>query len=48
MHVMPTSHIYEYVMLVTEHAGKYAGYDGVILIATTALGIILFRKKDLK
>ena len=46
--VMPTSHIYEYVMMVTEHAGKYAGYDGVIFIATTALGIILFRKKDLK
>ncbi|MDE5854464.1 MAG: ABC transporter permease [Ruminococcus sp.] len=46
--VMPTSHIYEYAMLFTENANKYAGYDGIILVVTTALGIILFRKKDLK
>lgn len=46
--IMPTSHIYEYAMMVTEKAGKYSGYDGIILIAATALGIILFRKKDLK
>lgn len=46
--VMPTSHIYEYAMLVTDKANKYAGYNGIILVATTALGIILFRKKDLK
>lgn len=46
--VMPTSHIYEYVMMFTDKANKYTVYDGIILIATTALGIILFRKKDLK
>lgn len=46
--VMPTSHIYEYAMLVADKAVKYNAYDGIILIATTALGIILFRKKDLK
>lgn len=46
--VMPTSHIYEYAMMFTDKANKYAVYDGIILIATTALGIILFRKKDLK
>lgn len=46
--VMPTSHMYEYVMLSTENANKFAGYDGIILVVTTALGIILFRKKDLK
>ncbi|MDE5883697.1 MAG: ABC transporter permease [Oscillospiraceae bacterium] len=46
--VMPTSHIYEYAMMFTEKANKYSGYDGIILIATTIFGIILFRKKDLK
>lgn len=46
--VIPTSHIYEYAMLVNEKANKYICYDGIILIATTALGLILFRKKDLK
>ena len=45
---MPTSHIYEYAMSVTDKADKYSAYDSLILIATTALGIILFRKKDLK
>ncbi len=46
--VMPVSHIYESVMTSTENAGKFAGYDGIILVVTTTLGIILFRKKDLK
>lgn len=46
--VLPTSHIYEYAILVDENTVKYLGYDGIILIVTTALGIILFRKKDLK
>lgn len=46
--VMPSSHIFEYAMMVNEKAGKYTLYDGIILIATTALGVILFRKKDLK
>ncbi len=46
--VMPSSHIYEYAMTSTEHTGKFAGYDGIVLVVTTALGIILFRKKDLK
>lgn len=46
--IIPTSHIYEYAMMVTEKANKYSVYNGIILIATTALGIILFRKKDLK
>lgn len=46
--VMPASHIYESAMSSTENANKFAGYDGIILVVTTALGIILFRKKDLK
>lgn len=46
--VMPVSHMYESAMNNTENAGKFAGYDGIILVVTTALGIILFRKKDLK
>lgn len=46
--VIPTSHIYEYAMMVNEKAAKYTLYDSIILIATTALGVILFRKKDLK
>lgn len=46
--VMPVSHIYEAAVNSTENAGKFAGYDGIILVVTTALGIILFRKKDLK
>lgn len=46
--VMPTSHIYTSAMSSTENAGKFAGYDGIILVVTTALGIILFRRKDLK
>ncbi|MCM1315888.1 MAG: ABC transporter permease [Prevotella sp.] len=46
--VMPVSHMYESAMTNTKNAGKFAGYDGIILVATTALGIILFRKKDLK
>lgn len=46
--VIPVSHIYEAAMNSTENAGKFAGYDGIILVVTTALGIILFRKKDLK
>ncbi|MDE6833995.1 MAG: ABC transporter permease [Ruminococcus sp.] len=46
--VIPVSHIYESAMASTKNAGKFAGYDGIILVVTTALGIILFRKKDLK
>ena len=46
--VMPVSHIYESAMTSTENTGKFAGYDGIMLVVTTALGIILFRKKDLK
>lgn len=46
--IMPTSHIYEYTIICNENPGKHLGYDGIILIAATALGIILFRKKDLK
>ena len=46
--VIPTSHIYDYAMFVNKNAVKYLGYDGIILIVTTALGMILFRKKDLK
>ncbi|MDE6538753.1 MAG: ABC transporter permease [Ruminococcus sp.] len=46
--VMPTSHIYETSFLSTENGGKFAGYDGIMLVVTTALGIILFRRKDLK
>lgn len=46
--VIPVSHMYEAVMSSTENANKFAGYDGIILVVTTALGIILFRKKDLK
>lgn len=46
--VIPVSHMYEAAMNSTENAGKFAGYDGIILVVTTALGIILFRKKDLK
>ncbi len=46
--VIPVSHMYESAMTSTENAGKFAGYDGIILVVTTALGIILFRKKDLK
>ncbi|MDE6538754.1 MAG: ABC transporter permease [Ruminococcus sp.] len=46
--VMPSSHTYELAMTSTENVGKFAGYDGIILVVTTALGIILFRKKDLK
>ncbi|MDE5770154.1 MAG: ABC transporter permease [Ruminococcus sp.] len=46
--VMPVSHMYESAMLSTENVGKFAGYDGIILVVTTALGIILFRRKDLK
>lgn len=46
--VIPVSHMYEAAMSSTENAGKFAGYDGIILVVTTALGIILFRRKDLK
>lgn len=46
--VIPVSHMYEAAMSSTENAGKFAGYDGIVLVVTTALGIILFRKKDLK
>lgn len=46
--VTPISNIYESTILSTENGGKRAGYDGIILVVTTALGIILFRKKDLK
>ena len=46
--VMPSSHTYELAMTSTENVGKFAGYDGIMLVVTTALGIILFRKKDLK
>lgn len=47
--VMPVSHMYESDMFLnTENVGKFAGYDGIVLVVTTALGIILFRKKDLK
>ncbi len=46
--IIPVSHIYEAAMSSTENANKFAGYDGIILVVTTALGIILFRKKDLK
>ncbi|MDE6780262.1 MAG: ABC transporter permease [Ruminococcus sp.] len=45
---IPVSHMYELSMNSTENAGKKAGYDGIILVVTTALGIILFRRKDLK
>ncbi|MDE5582222.1 MAG: ABC transporter permease [Ruminococcus sp.] len=46
--VMPTSHIYEYAMLSDEKTGKYTVYDCIILTVTTALGILIFRRKDLK
>ena len=46
--VIPVSHMYESAMTSTENAGKFAGYDGIMLVVTTALGIILFRRKDLK
>lgn len=46
--VIPVSHMYEAAMSSTKNAGKFAGYDGIILVVTTALGIILFRRKDLK
>ncbi|MDE5834811.1 MAG: ABC transporter permease [Ruminococcus sp.] len=46
--VIPVSHMYESAMENTKNAGKFAGYDGIVLVVTTALGIILFRKKDLK
>ncbi|MDE6780263.1 MAG: ABC transporter permease [Ruminococcus sp.] len=45
---MPVSHMYESAMNSTENAGKRAGYDGIVLVVSTALGIILFRRKDLK
>ena len=46
--VIPVSHMYESAMESTENSKKFAVYDGIIFIVTTSLGILLFRRKDLK
>ncbi|MCM1505979.1 MAG: ABC transporter permease [Ruminococcus flavefaciens] len=45
---IPVSHLYEYAQYSSDNAKKYICYDGAWLVVTTALGIVLFRKKDLK
>ena len=46
--IIPVSHIYEATGQSTENSKKFAVYDGIIFIVTTSLGILLFRRKDLK
>lgn len=45
---LPSSQIYQVAMQKSDHAGRMVGYAGLLLLASTGAGIIVFRKKDLK
>ncbi|MBQ8824085.1 MAG: ABC transporter permease subunit [Ruminococcus sp.] len=45
---IPSSQIYQVAMEESDKAGQKAGYSCIILLITTGIGILVFRKKDLK
>lgn len=45
---LPSSQIYQVAMQKSDHAGRMAGYAGLLFLVSTGAGIIVFRKKDLK
>ncbi len=46
--LIPASQLYQVVELETEHESLMILYDGAIFLLTSAVGILIFRKKDLK
>lgn len=46
--VIPSSQLYQIAMEDLSNMGKMVGYSAIIFVASTAAGILVFRRKDLK
>lgn len=46
--VLPVSQIYQIVMNISDNIEWMALYDGIIIVVTTGVGMVVFKKKNLK